>query len=278
MSDTKREGYLSQIRLGSNGKLYDGKIPDGILLCEPWTTTEEMLLNSGINSHILLDKLIANCCSLPEGLSPEDLTNHDRFHIFFHLRNISYPKPYTFSFKCSECNEKASATINLMTDLEIRYLGQECILDAMGEPTGKFREVAFSEPVDLVLPNGDTVSWRYLRGKDEKLIEQYEKRIRSKNPNAPADAGYQYRMALRLVQINGKDTGIVDAMEYVTDRTRFRAQDSLALRDDFEAKAHGIIPRIEPKCNHCQYPNGPFNLPLDESFFRPRSDRGTVAP
>jgi hypothetical protein len=267
----KREGYLSQINLGSNGKLYDGKIPDGILLCEPWTTQEEMLLNSGINAHILLDKLIHNCCRLPEGLLPEDLTNHDRFQVFFHLRNISYPKPYHFAFKCSECGEKANATLNLMTDLETRHLGREPVLDGQGEPLpGQFREVPFAEPVALPLPSGTVVAWRYLRGKDEKLIEQYEKRVRSKNPNAPSDAGYQYRMALRFAQIDGVDVDIGAAMEFVS---KLRAPESLALREDFDQKAHGIIPRVEPKCNHCQYPNGPFALPLDESFFRPRSER-----
>ena len=271
MSDIeKRDGYLSQIELGSAGKLYGGKIPDGLLLCEPWTTQEEMLLNSGINVHLLLDKLITNCCKHPAGLLPEDLTNHDRFQIFFHLRNLSYPKPYHFSFRCSECNEKATVTINLATDLETRYLGRTPVLDGLGMPTGQFQAVDFAEPVIVPLPNGVTVGWRYLRGKDEKLIEQYEKRVRAKNPGAPADAGYQYRMALRIVQLDGQDVTLPAALEFVSDRRRFPGECSLTLRENFEANSHGVIPRVEPKCNHCQYPNGPFSLPLDESFFRPR--------
>lgn len=266
---SERDSYLSTLHLGSNGKLYDGAIPNGELLCEPYSTDEEMLINSGLNIQVLLDKLIKALTRLPKGMQPDDLSAEDRFHIFFHLRNISYPKPYDYPFRCTECNEKAQATIDLQKQLRIKYLGQEELLNALGEPTGEYKEVPFAEPIHVRIPLlGIDVGWRYLRGKDEKLIDQYEKRSKARNPKAPKNVSYQYRMALHIAEIDGVPATLEQAMELVQ---RLRGQDSLALRDDFDDKRHGVILRVEPECNHCGFPNGPFLLPMEETFFRPRS-------
>lgn len=275
---SKPDGYLSQIHLGSNGRLYGEHLSDGILLCRPWGTQEEMLINSQINHHILLDKLIAQTCQLPTGLTAEDLSVYDRFQIFFHQRCISYPRPYDFSYRCSECGEKASSRIDL-AQLEIRRLGTRTVLDRDLIPVSgedgqvQTESVDFSYPIQVDLPvSGKRVTWRYLTGADEKRIERYEQRSKAKAVNSQGDVAYVYRLALRFAEIDGEPAELGAAMDLVTSLV---GEDLMVLRESFDFNVHGLITEVEPVCNHCGFANGPFALPFDASFFRPtRAARG----
>lgn len=260
-------GYMTECRLGSNGHLYDGALPDGIVPCSPWGTGEEMLLNSPINQHILLDRLIKACCELP--IPPEQLTIQDRFQLFFHQRNISYPRPYTYKFRCEDCGNPSRSKVDLKT-LQTVYLGDA----SEDQPKGHIRFAG--EPVETRLAlMGSTVGWRFLRGSDEKKIQNYANRERSAHPDLKGDAGYVYRIAIRVMTIDGQACNLADAMTLVRE---LKGEDSLALRDSFDEYTYGIVPKISPECQTCGWVNGPFTLPYDQSFFRPARDGGDTPP
>ena len=282
MSGKERDEHLSEIHLGSNGYLYDGAIPEGRLLCRPWSSSEEMLLNSSVNAHVLIDKLIAQTCELPSGLKPEDLTVHDRFQIFVHGRNISYSRPYQFTYRCEECDGKASATIDLRKDLDIRYLGRAFHKDPLtGEPVKEqdgslhYTPFDFEYPVTVELPlSGHTISWRFLTGKDEKATDTYERKVRAKNPHIIGDPTYHYSLALRIVEIDGKKLSFAEALDFVRRKDSIVGDDSLVLRDSFDDNAHGYTMLINPTCNLCGWEHTDLPLPMSRSFFRPAAKVG----
>lgn len=254
-------GYMTELHLGSNGRLYDDRLSEGLLICRPWGTGEEMLLNSAINRRVLMNRLISSCCDLPDDLDPLDLCIQDRFQIFFHQRNISYPRPYSYKYRCEDCGKKNHAQVSLQ-DLEVKHLADD-----------------FREPVQTLLPNVNvTVGWRFLTGKDEKQIDKYKSRMLKTHPNIQGDPSYKYRIAIRISELNGEICKLQDALKLVD---KIVGEDSLTLRDAFDEYTFGIVPKVEPECRYCGWENGPFSLPFDDSFFRPKrngSDPTSIDP
>jgi len=70
--------------------------------------------------------------------------------------------------------------------------------------------------------------------------------------------------------IDETEVGIREAMEFVE---TIKGEDSLHLRDEIVGNDVGPDLWLEPECEYCGYPNGPFIMPFTTEFFRPRRRR-----
>lgn len=238
--------YNGQLILASKGMYYNGKVPDGIVNVEAWSTKDERLLfNRNTSFTDNLDRLIKNCTDLK--ITPDELILADKTQIFFYMRCLAYGGDYSFDFRCSNCDKKAIHNMDLEKDLVVDYA-----TDDMQEPF----ETKLSQ---------HTITWKLLRGSDEKEVEKHVKRLRAKGSKED-DPGYIYRLATRLVTINNLPAdNIVESMDFIE---KLRGRDVLTIRQSIDSVRIGINPEIEVDCNHCGYPND-INLPMDKSFFRP---------
>lgn len=239
--------------LPSKGLLYDTKGPkDGLLRCFPMTTREEKLIAGarGIMTD-LFDKIIVSCSDL-KGFPVADLLSFDRFFLLIRLRAESYGPLYKFSLTCPSCGFQNPHELNLNEDLDLKMLSD----DAM-------------EPFSVALPRcGDTLSFRLLRGKDEKSILQYQQRAVQRG--VQGDASYTYRLARHVLAVNDhkfEDAG--KALEYVDSMIGI---DSQTFQEKIEEVEAGYNTEFAMNCGNCNEHVERF-MPFSAQFFRPRSGR-----
>lgn len=250
--------YNSTVTLPSRGVLYDGKVPDGTVTVEPWSTKEERILASpSVPFSSALDKLIQKCTDIE--MSPSDLLLVDRWFLFIWMRCISYGGDYSFQYKCDSCGEQQTHFMNLEKDLDVVYSDDEEMLAAAGL-------TELREPFELTFPvNEHTIGWRMLRGADETRVDKYVKQLRRRKSFVDTDdSGYLYRAALRIETIDGNKTDVVSALKFIED---LRGRDSLAFREAIDSVSVGIRPDLFITCK-CGWENE-ITIPLDKTFFRP---------
>ena len=254
--------YHGSIQLASKGLFNEG-FTDGIVKVDPWGTEDERLLISpSLDFEETLDTLCRRCTNLKDILiEPGDLVLPDRRHLFFYMRCLSYGGEYSFSTKCTECGQKFKHVMDLEKDLDVKYADD----NDLKEDLGLLPEESLTEPFSFVLPiTGKSLSWRMLRGKDEHAVKRYVKRQKQRGQVSDRP-DYQYRLALRVVSLDGVNLNIGDAMDLVRS---LRGKDALAFRQEIRAVNFGIIDEFEVKCKECGYPND-VALPMDQTFFRP---------
>lgn len=248
------EAYLKEVELPSKGKFYGGQIPEGLVTIEPMGTREEKLFSAGAESGSrIVSKIFDSCVTCP--INHLDLVLGDRLFLLLQVRSISYGRNYEYPFKCDECGRKSYGNVDL-DSIPIRHPSPE---DA--DPS------KFNVKLPIL---GNELRLRLLTGRDEEKISRYAQQINAKTRGRDSNVGYIYRLARRVEQIDEEDVGIREAMEFVE---KLKGEDSLQLRD--EIIAHDVGPEIdvEPMCQHCGFPNGPFVLPFESEFFRPRRSR-----
>jgi hypothetical protein len=258
--------YAGELQLASKGHFYGDAFPDGIMHVEPWGTEEERLLVSpNVNHHESLDRLITRLTDCP--LPPGDLLLVDRQHVFFYMRCLSYGGDYTYNYQCENesCGEKATQDIDL-EKLDVTYVDSQELLEAMGvEGVDQIEE-----PFRFKLPIQEKeVAWRMLRGKDEREVDKYVRRMTKKaRKGASRDerSDYIYRLALRISEVDGQKMAISDSMEFVRS---LKGKDALAIRQEIEVVDFGIDTELTPTCPHCGFENE-IILPRHKSFFRPK--------
>lgn len=246
------EAYLKEVTLPSSGKFYEGQIPGGVVSIEPLGTKEEKLFSAGYDSGAeVINKIFDACVASP--VDHRDLVLGDRMYLLLQLRAISYGSNYEFPFRCSECNRRSYKDVDL-TKLPV--------IKASGDDGMKFT---------VTLPIlGNELVLRLLTGRDEDKIRRYIKQVTAKSKGRQTSAEYTYRLARRVVSIDGDPTGIRESMEFVES---LKGQDSLAIRDAIIDADIGPDLDVEPICQHCQFENGPFSVPFNAEFFRPRRRR-----
>lgn len=253
--------YCGQLQLASKGFCYDGKLPDGVLNVEPWGTAEERLLVSpSIPFSEIVSRLIKKLTDCP--IDPKDLLLIDRWHIFIYMRCLSYGSEYSYNFKCENCSSKNRTSINLEKDLDVIYSDDKELLAKLGVTD-------LSEPFDLVFPiSKRSIKWRMLRGSDELATDKYVSRLQqSVNKRLPEgeDPGYSFRLARRIVEIDGTEVEISDAIDFVDS---LKGKDSLAFRQAIYDINIGVNQELLPRCTNCGWENEVV-LPVDKTFFRP---------
>ncbi len=241
--------YLQEVTLPSNGQFYDGKIPGGTVQVEPMGTREEKLFSSGeASGSSILDKLFSTCVKSP--IPSLDLVLGDRLFLLLKIREVSYGDDYLYTFYCDECRSRSAATVNLSS---LR------ILHPMVGSDGTF---------EVRLPlTGVQVKLRLLTGQDEEKVKQYARQLRTKQTVNVEGVEYVYRLARRIVSIDGKeDISIREAMEFVES---LKGMDSVAVKDALDENEVGPDLEVSPIC-HCGYAVEPMTLPMTKEFFRPR--------
>jgi len=253
--------YHGELVLASKGFFYDEKLKDGTVHVTPWGTQDERLLISpSINFTDTVTRLIKRCTDLE--MDPVDLLLVDRWHLFLYMRCLSYGGDYSFNYRCEECGEKMRHTMDLEKDLEVTYADDEHLLEALETPL-------LEEPFSLHFPvNDKTIRWRMLRGRDEIAVDKYVKRMRqSSRKSLPKgeDPGYAYRLARRIVEIDGEEPSISDALGLIES---LRGKDALAIRQAIRSVDFGVEQDLHPICDNCGWENE-VSLPLDKTFFLP---------
>lgn len=254
------EEYLQEITLPSRGVYYGDEVPDGVVAIEPLGTREEKLLASAKQGMAVLDRIFDNCVSCP--IPHKNLLVGDRLYLLLQLRSISYGKDYYFNYRCPGCRQRTEGKVDLDA-LEIRTVSPDVAPGS--EPT-----------FDVTLPlRGDTLTIRLMTGADEDKVTQYIRQLSKKAPGLDASAQeHVYRLARRVVQLNGDPLGIREALEYVEG---IKGKDSLEISYAADEHDVGPVTEVEPTCQLCGYDAPPFPMPLSGEFFRParRSSRDT---
>ena len=241
------EDYLQEVTLPSSGQFYDGRIPDGLVSIEPMGTREEKLFSTGASGGAVINRLFDSCVTV--SIPHLDLVLGDRLFLLLQIRAISYGDEYTFPFRCSECRTKSWGSISIpKIPIRIPKEGSTSV---------------FSVQLPIL---GNTLEMRLLTGKDEESIENYSKQFKRRRKNV-GDVEYIYRLARRFESIDGNTIGIKEAMQFVE---KLKGKDSLYLRDEIDDHDVGPELDVEPECGECGYANGPFSMPFESEFFRPR--------
>jgi hypothetical protein len=257
--------YVGSISLASRGLFYSEddfakgvtEFPDKLTVT-PWGAQEErILLSRSLGFRETLDRLIINCTNCP--IPPGKLLLSDRQHLFYYMRCLSYGGAYEFPFQCDNCDQTSKHEIDLEKDLDVVYADDPKLLREL--------EVdALVEPFEFELPIlGRSVSWRMLRGDDEKAVDKYVKKLRKKSASDGRE-DYEYRLALRIVAVDSEKVDIVEALDFV--REDLKGKDLEEFRYQIERVGIGIDPEIEVTCKNCGFENE-IIMPLDKSFFRP---------
>lgn len=249
------EAYLKEVQLPSLGKLYGGEIPEGYVTIEPMGTKEEKLFSAGAQTGIqVISKIFDSCVSCP--VDHQELVLGDRMFLLLQIRAVSYGREYEYPFKCDECTKKSYGLIDL-DNMPLRHPK-----DDNKEDPSKF---VVKLPV-----LGNELGLRLLIGRDEESIQRYVQQMTARTRGRGSDVEYIYRLARRIDTIDGQQVGIREAMEFVE---TIKGEDSLHLRDEISDHDVGPELEVEPTCSHCGFPNGPFAMPFDSEFFRPRRRR-----
>jgi len=255
------EEYLKEVVLPSRGLFYDGQIPHGVVTVEPMGTREEKLFASAkAGASRLVDKIFNSCVHSP--VPHEKLILGDRLFLLLQLRVVSYGEMYSYPFRCSDCGAKVYVEVNL-DEIPINY----------ADESGEY-------PFRVELPiKKDVLELRLLTGKDEENVSRYGKSLTSKakgpgGNSAARGAEHVFRLARRVSTINGEIPTIKEAMVYME---ALKGMDTIAVRDAIAEYNVGPDMNLEPECSSCGYANGPFVLPFDVEFFRPRR-RSPKAP
>lgn len=240
------------VTLPSQGVLYGDKIPGGRFELRPMTTAEEAILFNTSGDGISKVNAVIDACAVTKDIPLEDLLLIDRFYILLVLRTRSFGAVYAFPTRCQGCQAQFKTEINISEDLEINPMSEDVV-----------------EPFDVTLPfNGDTVSLRFLRGKDEVRVARHAKRIRMQSTD-PGDPSHTHRMALQIVAINGREVQLVEAQRYVES---LDIGDSNAIRTRVEEVEGGVDTTCYVDCRMCGFVNE-IDMPFTIEFFRPSARR-----
>jgi hypothetical protein len=218
------------------------------------TTAEEKVLAQGKNSvDSLVDFLINNCSRLPPEMSADDLLLMDRIALLVFIRIHSFSPYYRQDVTCSECGMKFKKSINLEKDINVDEIPDD-----------------FVEPYEVSI-KGNTeyrVGLGLLRGRDEKAISNYRKKVLAANA-MQGDPGYLRRLAAYIRTLDGKDMPINDKLDFVREMP---SSCSNILRDAIEEHDYGFNLQIKAKCPSCGEEVSSV-MEFSEEFFRPKRDR-----
>ena len=104
------------------------------ILIRPMTMAEERMLTnkSLLKSGKHIDAILTSCIKhgiTEEGktvpLSVENLLLEDEWAILLFLRAISYGRDYEIEVECPECEKKEKHTVDIETDINVKYAGPE---------------------------------------------------------------------------------------------------------------------------------------------------------
>lgn len=250
-------------RLPSRGALYDGAIPDGNIEIRKLKTEEEAVLQSqGVDVLTRINRIISSCAKLPNKFDPKELLITDRMAVLLAQRLLTLGARYSFTYQCRFCRTTNKHATDLAEDLS--EVTPEDVIHAM-EDAG-VEDFVYTEPFELSLPDcGKTVTFRFLRGKDEHAIFSRAKRARFQSADSK-DPSHLYRLAASIVAVDGGEP------MRSHDKDRFirelELRDSRYIAIETDRRETGINTKLYPTCRTCSA-DMEINLPFDGEFFQP---------
>lgn len=234
--------------LPSMGVYYNGACPGGKVTITPWTMVQEemMVRYSERDPGLIMDQLIANNVKLPDGLKYEDLLVTDQWFLVINLRAISLVQFLTVTHTCPQCGNLDEQQINLL-NLTVR----------VPDPGDQ-------EPIECRLPKcKKTVGLRFLRVRDIAKSNEYG----SSHPNDAGDPVYRFRLARKIVSVNGQSVKFEEAIDFVKSLVMI---DVISIQKALEKKETGYVTNLDAVCTKCRFVEKGWVLPLHQShFFRP---------
>lgn len=237
------------VELPSKGKFYGDICPDGIVELYPMTGREESLVAGMDPADIseTFDILLKRCLKTP--IDPDVMLSTDKFFLVLTLRANSYGSHYEFRVRCPQCGLYQHRHCEVPTDFEILWFKGD-----------------HAEPFSVTLPRSkDVVTFRLLRGKDEKDILKWRLKELEKETPREGDPSYTYRMAKHIVDINGKaPQHIGEAMRYFE---CLIAQDASTFSNAIDAQISGVNTELGVECKRCKT-RFKTDMPFTSGFFR----------
>lgn len=267
---------FEEITLPSLGQYYESKIPGGKIQVRPMGIMEDKAFATArlAQTGQALDRVFKNCIKFPTEFDPLDLINGDRVFLIFILRGITHGNLYEFVVRCpnESCRQESTHTYDM------NQLGRTIRHPQYPEEPIKVRLPYMSNYLDREF----YVKVRYLRGRDNKTIEEYRRfqsKLVSKRPNykdvdaketlIPLDESIEKNLDLVISDINGE-----------TDRNKIKAvisklssTDTSTIRRFLADTMPGLDTMIEITCPQCETIMN-IDLPITESFFRPKDSGG----
>ncbi|KKL71066.1 hypothetical protein LCGC14_2098640 [marine sediment metagenome] len=248
------------LQLPSQGLPYGGTLPDGNVEIAPLTTREEMIIagfreSGGSDMALLIDSILKTRVTFPNGFIYDDLLVTDRFFLIANVRAISFGEDYGFPWRCL-CTPKAQqARCKMPGDLKLFKLAE-----------------GFHEPFEVKLPNcGKTLGLRLLRISDERAVDTYRRQVMERATDMTlGDPGYLFKMARRVVTIDGVEANIEQKLQFLGDML---SADSIEMQKGYEENESGLSLQIEVKCRNCGQERE-ITLPFSAEFFRPDAPGG----
>jgi hypothetical protein len=240
---------VTEVELPSRGILYDPNDIPPVIKIRPMTTREEKILYSS-NASSALDMVIKNCVVEPVSLNLSHLIMPDKYALLVNLRIISVGSSYYVTPECEHCDEQNGFEIDLTT-LPVDYLDNN-----------------FVEPYTLTLDNlgGSTVGIKLLRGRDLDAVDDLVKKLKQKSKTPMVgDAGYTYRLAKYIQEIDGRPVDFAKALKFVESWTTMVSNEFRNKVDDIKV---GYDINIVRDCMFCGK-GMEFAMPFTGEFFRP---------
>jgi len=242
--------FQEEVELPSLGKFYGDKLLGGKVVIRPITVQEEKLMVSARDRVGVIDKVLDRCL-VTRALSVDDYLMTDKFFLVLNLRTLSYGPDYTFLMTCISCKNEFKHHVRLPEGLRKKVASDDDV-----------------EPFEVHLPvSNKTLTCRFLRGHDEKAVDQY---VKSTDVVSEGDPAYAYRLSCGIVTIDGQDPGLMQKLAFCENML---GKDSLALRTEFEKRQTGIDLRTTAICPACQYENTTL-IEFTTEFFRPGVQEG----
>ena len=251
---------VHEVDLPSGGKVYPPDHPlflnGGVVEIRQMTAADEDILNDrqAIKKNNVLENLLRECITKPEGLNIDDLIAADKMMILVALRVTGIGAEYKVNLECASC-EKEFPNTYMLNKMEVRRLNENVSLTPV-EETGINR-------FKFKTPSGYNVEIKLLNGNEEKMLEQ-QAEMRQKKGVSQRGMTVQ-RMMYIIQSIDGEtDKGkIKDMLDLMN------IGDSKFIREMYNE----ISPEIkfldnELMCPHC-YETNDYSIPIGIGFFWP---------
>lgn len=253
-----------EIELPSQGKLYNGRIPEGKVSIRPLATRDEKILGDTKQMNDIINAYLDRALILPEGFSQMELLSGDRVYALYAVRSLSYGPDYEFRWRCEACGNQSYGSVHI-PELGIRRLPKDA-----------------SEPFECELPQSKyIVGFRLFRGADEEAVVRT---MKQKKPGEAKDTIKVEQLARCLMHVKSPDgsvdkvfdtnhaVGMYEAKQFLNSLYPWDTNELLAYSDSLDP---GMDTEVAVTCeNRFCMRDSIVDLPTTAEFFRaPRHRR-----
>lgn len=248
-----------EITLPSSGYLYEGKIPNGILLIKALDWNAERYLfkaieKGGSNELRSLCEVVKRVAHLPEGFNVESLLESDLHYIILKTRSLSYGESYEFDATCSQCGKTEKVTLRIPDELPTNRFPADC--DGLASIT-----TSENNKVDI----------QFLTVKSVLTCESITRNRIATNlisKESYDDDFATNRIAAHIYAVNGgKPDNLDESRQWLNSISLIERNQIVSFINECTP---GINYKIQMVCEFCK-DSYELLMPVTVSFFRPKS-------